>query len=528
MKLDAPLIRGFSEHYLKANYDEPVATPSCHDEWWDLVCQDWRFVAIAAPREHAKSTAITHAFVLAAICFRIRSHVLIVSDTEGQAAGFLGDIRDELAENDALREAFGIDFFEKDSETEVIVRFVPDEEGRIHRARIIARGSMQKLRGMKWRKKRPDLIVGDDLENDELVENEERRYKFRRWFLRALLPSGSKSCWVRIVGTILHEDSMLNRLMPKEDDPNTEVVNGGLKLRHRVQPAKNPWRAYLYRAHPDYDDFSAILWPEQHPKERLLLTRSAYEHENDPQGYSQEYLNRPTTDEIAYYKRAWFLPIEVDDKVNPPPEEFYIAVDMAISDQKKRALTCFAAAGQDHKSIIRFWEIIRERMDSLEIVETMFELDKRYRAKSCTQTAPMFLIEEENIAKAIGPFLDREMEQRKHWLNIELMKHGNRDKVQRSRPFQAMLKAGSCRFDDEAEWYPTFMAEMTKFPFSSTLDQNDACAWIGQYLNRMTDTHTPRELIDEQYDLEVDESDWPYFEEEWGRDFEGANPHTGY
>jgi hypothetical protein len=120
------------------------------------------------------------------------------------------------------------------------------------------------------------------------------------------------------------------------------------------------------------------------------------------------------------------------------------------------------------------------------------------------------------------------MEQRKHWLNIELMKHGNRDKVQRSRPFQAMLKAGSCRFDDEAEWYPTFMAEMTKFPFSSTLDQNDACAWIGQYLNRMTDTHTPRELIDEQYDLEVDESDWPYFEEEWGRDFEGANPHTGY
>ena len=44
---------------------------------------------------------------------------------------------------------------------------------------------------MKWRGKRPGLIIADDLEEDEQVENKARREKFLRWVNRALIPAAA-------------------------------------------------------------------------------------------------------------------------------------------------------------------------------------------------------------------------------------------------------------------------------------------------------------------------------------------------
>ena len=51
--------------------------------------------------------------------------------------------------------------------------------------------------------------------------NKERREKFKRWVYGALLPCRSQHGIVRIVGTILHMDSFLEGLMPRENDKLT-------------------------------------------------------------------------------------------------------------------------------------------------------------------------------------------------------------------------------------------------------------------------------------------------------------------
>lgn len=147
-------IDGFTRGLLAARYDNPKPIPSFHREMWDLCCSDDPKVAIAAPRSHAKSTAITHAFLLAMVLFRVKEFVLLVSDTEGQAIEFLSDIKDELQDNEALRSTFGIKKLLKGTETNVICQM---KDG--HLFRIQAKGSEQKVRGLKWRGKRPDLIV---------------------------------------------------------------------------------------------------------------------------------------------------------------------------------------------------------------------------------------------------------------------------------------------------------------------------------------------------------------------------------
>ena len=208
-RLSAEVLEGFVNSVLRKNFDDPADNAEFHREIWQLVCSDNTKVAIAAPRNHAKSTVVTHAYVLASVLFREQSYVIIASDTVGQSVQFLGDIKKELMENDDLRNLFGVKEFIKDTEDDLICNM---DDG--HLFRIQAKGSEQKLRGLKWKSRRPGLIVGDDMENDEIVMNRDRRLKFKRWFYGALLPALSDKGKIRLVGTILHLDSLLENLMP--------------------------------------------------------------------------------------------------------------------------------------------------------------------------------------------------------------------------------------------------------------------------------------------------------------------------
>ena len=172
VKLTSQVIEGFVGSCLLKGFDGSSKIPAFHKEMWEMCCSESKFVAIAAPRGHAKSTSISLSYVLACILFRERKFVLMVSDTEAQAAMFLGQITQELQENKDIIELFGIKTneeglvkFIKDSATDIIVEFTDGTK-----FRIIAKGSEQKLRGMLWNGARPDLIVCDDLK--------QKKYKY--------------------------------------------------------------------------------------------------------------------------------------------------------------------------------------------------------------------------------------------------------------------------------------------------------------------------------------------------------------
>ncbi|MEE8317939.1 MAG: hypothetical protein V3S13_03415, partial [Candidatus Omnitrophota bacterium] len=416
MELTAEAIYGFTTSLLLSRFDNPKPTPAFHKELWELACRPESKVAIAAPRGHAKSTAITHSYTLASVLFRQAKFVLVVSDTEGQAVQFLGDIKRELIENDDLISLFGLKRkLVKDTESVVIAEF---EDGT--QFRIDAKGSEQKLRGTKWRNTRPDLIVGDDLENDEIVLNEERRDKFRRWFFNALLPAGGDHCKIRVVGTILHMDSLLERLMPPwgGEHTKTDGIKFWIDEEYRKEN-ETPWLSIRYQAHSP--DFSQMLWPEKFSQKRLRNIRLDYVQQGFPEGYSQEYLNYPIDEENAIFKAEDFLPItDMEDNL-----EYYVGCDLAISERDKAAFTVMVVAGIDHNGVLKIVDVRRFRGDSLEIVDELFSLQKRY-------TPELFIIEKENIARSIGPFLTQEMGRRNIYMNID-DPTPSQDKVKRAQ-----------------------------------------------------------------------------------------------
>lgn len=502
MKVTQEMIYGLSAGVLSQRFDEAKPTPECHLEWWDLCCSDHPFVAIAAPRGHAKSTGITHCYSLAQLLFRDRRFELVVSDTWQQAVMFVKEMYTELTENQAL-----IDFF-NDGEP---IRFDKDTEDDIiavmkdgHKFRVMARGAEQKIRGVRWDGMRPDLIVCDDLENDEIVLNKERREKFGKWFFGALLPCRSDRGIIRIVGTILHMDSLLENLMPKRaDKKHTHEV--GLKI-YSTQPDPE-WISVKYKAHTP--KFEQILWPEKWSQERLTQERKKYIAIGNPEGYSQEYLNEPIDGSRAYFRRDDLLPMSEEDFKFK--KRIYAAIDFAISEDEKRDYTAIVVGGMDESGVLHIIDVIRERFDGKEIIDAMFAVQRRYHPD-------IFTVETGAIEKALGPFLKSEMFRREsEFLNLFPLTP-TKDKVSRARSIQGRMRAGQVRFNKNADWWPEFEQELLTFDRGVHDDQVDALAWLGLTLDKMHEANTAEEDADESYLKEFKLTMQP----------QGRNVRTGY
>lgn len=506
VQLTSDIIKGFVGTCLINRFDEASNIPKFHEEMWDLCTSKNRFVAISAPRAHAKSTAISLSYVLANVLFRSRRFVLLVSDTEAQAAMFLGQITQELQENQDIIELFNLKknekgevSFVKDSSTDIIVSFADGIQ-----FRIIAKGSEQKLRGMLWDGSRPDLIVCDDLENEEAVMNKERREKFKRWVYGALIPCRSQNGIIRIVGTVLHMDSFLENLMPVDTDKYT--VHEELKT--YSTRSSTQWKTVKYKAHNQ--DFSQLLWPERRTANEFRLIRQDYIDRGLADVYSQEYLNIPIDESNTFFKKNDFVSRKEEDKKKAL--NYYIAGDFAISESEKADYTVLIVGGMDENGILHIINVIRERMDGLEIVDTLMALQRLYDPIA-------FGIEDMQVSKAIGPFLNRAMIERNTFLNIIPLKPHKADKKTRAKSIQARMRAGAVRFDKGAEWYQTLEDELMRFPRDKHDDQVDSMAYLGLMIDKIIEAPTKEEMDELDYERELEESNL---------NEEGRSEVTGY
>lgn len=489
-KLNAGVMEGFVNSVLRKNFDRPAETPQFHKEIWELVTSNNRQVAIAAPRYHAKSTAVTHAYTLASVLFRESRYVLIVSDTVSQAVQFLGDIKKELLDNEDLRSLFSISSFPKDTEDDLIVEM---EDG--YTFRIQAKGSEQKLRGLKWANLRPDLVIGDDMENDEIVMNKDRRMKFKRWFYGALIPCVASSGKIRIVGTILHLDCLLENLMPASQLTSHKGVKSLIREDLKEYSLNVlPWKSVKYRAHTD--DFKTLLWPEMKTEEQFRLLKEDFVRQGLADIYSQEMLNIPLDVTDTFFTKNDFQPIK--------PEEakknlvYYATCDLAVSQSQRADYSAFVVGGMDEDGKLYCKHVINQRMDALEIVDTILMIQKIYKPV-------LFGLEQGTIQKAIGPYLNEEMLKRGEFINTVLLKPSG-DKLTRARSIQARMRSGACRFDKDAEWYQAFEDQLLRFPRDKHDDQVDAWAYLGLMLDRMWEAPTEKEAEEEEYRSYVSES----------------------
>lgn len=497
IKLTGELIEAFAGTFLSPRYDNAAPTPKFHREVWNLYASDNVSCGAVAPRDHAKSTAFTFDYILAEVCFRRSDYVILIGSTEDKAVEQLSNISDELHNNEDLRREFGIIGFESDQKTEIIVKC--DDA---YRFRIIARGAEQKIRGAMWKGKRPNLIVCDDMEDDEQVENKDRRSKFRRWFFRAAKQALSKSGKIRVHGTILHEDSLLSRLLKNK-----------------------AWKFLFYKAHTSYDDFSNLLWPERWTVDQLRAKRLEFEEDGDAGGYSQEFLNDPLDRTDAFLRREQFLPMSEDER--DEQKQILVAADFAVAKGDMSNRTSFTVGGRLLGGTCCIVDQRVGRWDTLEWIAEMFTIHLRWNEE-------VFFVEDGVIWKSVWPMIRNEMYGATRspalveqfgdddiFINFELCKPV-KDKATRGRALQRRMKSGAMHFDKTASWYPGYEDELLKFTGIGEAkldDQFDSTAWLAIGLDRLPS------LDEDDLDQTDEDEDFLLYQQQTGS---GRSRQTGY
>ncbi len=295
--------------FINSKYVE-LESPKFHKEILKLAADKTiRRLAVVAPRGHAKSTTINFTFVLWSACNKQHRFCVIVSDTYTQSEEFVNALKDEFENNIILRWLYG-DLVSEDWRSGEFVLSTG--------IKFIAKGSGMKIRGIRHRATRPDLIVFDDIENDENVESAEQRKKLYKWFTKAALQALSRDGRAILIGTILHFDSLVNKVALKKD----VFVS---------------WETRIYYAIvTDSRGRQHALWPEHMDLAKLISIR---DNPKDPEyigsiTFAQEYQHKPFDEEDAIIQPDWIRWAE------RAPEDSRIAasvltVDPAASEKNK-------------------------------------------------------------------------------------------------------------------------------------------------------------------------------------------------
>lgn len=239
----------------------------------DLESPPRRMLARVAPRGHGKSVCAALAFPLWCICHGRRRNIVIVTHESSLAVQFVRDIRSELECNDRIRQTYG-DLCEGRGRTppaldgpEVRARrrgrpgpvsgqSASDRCGASQRSQgrgkwsqdkfttvtgitVQAKGVGAGFRGMRVGPQRPDLVICDDIEKDELVETPEGRRRLEQWLRRVVMPALAPDGLLVVLGSILHYDSLLANLRDRDRFPGWDYrVYRALEA--EPQPAELP------------------------------------------------------------------------------------------------------------------------------------------------------------------------------------------------------------------------------------------------------------------------------------------------
>lgn len=419
----------------------------------------------AAPRGHAKTT-IGSIEIIYRIVNQISRFILPISDTYSQARDICDNVRTELESNETLRWIYG------DLTTQT--HWTSGAFTTANQVRVVARGSNMKVRGLKYKQWRPDYVPIDDLENDEAVMKAERREKLMNWIKRAVLPAMSaRNSKVAMVGTVLHEDSLLNNAL-------------------RGEKGFGGWRSNRFAALNKNEDGSEYsLWPSRFPAETLTRMRDdpKFEKYLGPVAFSQEMQNQAIDDTARVIKSTWIhgpegktytYSLTEKEKVwaaeHPPDSKTWLqteitqivmAIDPAISEKTTADYFALVVLGIAKSGDIYVLDIVQERLGEIDAqVRIVIEKAKYWKPDRIKVESVAY---QAGLARAIRRAA---AEEHQHLPVFEVKP--DKDKFRRAVIHSANFAGGLVHLRTDHPLFDAFVQQILDFPVGEHDDMFDA------------------------------------------------------
>jgi predicted phage terminase large subunit-like protein len=476
--------KAFAQIYMSNNCDVPFS--GMHEEMFELLSEATGTrrtrIAIAAPRGHAKSTIVSLVYALWCVLYLKERLVLIASNTQEQAKTLLKDIKHQLKENPLIVS----DFPE-------ICRSKKPKPWRTNRiqlpngAMISVYGVGQSPRGIKNNKYRPGLIIADDLENEEQAESEEQRDKLRSWFRSTLLNTGYPDTNVVVVGTILHQDSLLATLV----DPDKGAGWTGKKYRavESFSDHQQMWEKWssVFCCREEYEQdtgsdaaklfFKAnrekmlegtkVLWPERENYYDLMVIRET----DGVRSFQSEKQNEPIDPQRCIFKEDNFIYWDdqyrdVQHLIESLGSEamFYGACDPSLGNSTRNDFTGIIILAKDTERNICYViaaDLLHctpdQAMERIVKYAGMYEFEK-------------FAIETNNFQQLMVDELKRRLTHNCRRLDLHEIKSSS-NKQSRIAGLEAYVSQGLIRFN---RGHRLLINQLIQFPLAKNDDGPDA------------------------------------------------------
>jgi predicted phage terminase large subunit-like protein len=296
-------------------------------------------LAVIAPRESAKTTWITLAYVLRCAVEGLERYILLLSDSEAQAEQYLSAIRSEL-ENEVVappvvEESADDSLISSDPDSVstaiaskiTLAAAYPESCGqgsewrkdhlRLRNGVLIeSLGRGSKIRGRKNRQHRPTLIVIDDCQSNRDIMSSKERQNALDWFKQEVIPCGSESTNFISVGSALHREAVAVQAqqMPGWKSANFPAIvslperldlwNEWELLATNLADDNRVWTAEdFYAKHKEEMDRGGVsFWPSYKPLSALMMKRA----EIGVRQFETEYQGNPSTPEGAEWPPEYF------------------------------------------------------------------------------------------------------------------------------------------------------------------------------------------------------------------------------
>lgn len=355
-----------------------------HDDHWKHIDDETLpKVVWCAWRGFGKSLA-TKVKIIKSICYRQQEFILWVAKTHDHAAGETEDIKTELLSNDRITYLFGVMKAQTyDGQKPSFSKrswFACDPTTGRPFVFVVPKGAGQPVRGssvnLMGKVVRPTLIIVDDLEDDEEVDNEDRRKKLRKWFHGALIPcvgrarpNAKTNRWnkskpppwrIFYQDTLKHEDANIVHILQASDWVGR--VHPQFERREDPEDGKKKY----YSLVPGIINDDQVRAEVRHAKRNGVFDELV-----------REKMCLPVAPEGAAWTRDMFKYYREDNtniNTNSNVDRFLI-VDPAKTTNPKNAFSAVLAVGADiHKGRIHLRHLINRRLEPQELRELTFDL----------------------------------------------------------------------------------------------------------------------------------------------------------
>lgn len=367
------------EHFVyRANPDDKESPAIPLFTWEDgrLSITTSRFMETMMPRGFAKTT-LFNGLIIFMVCYKVVEYVVYISESAPHAEMQLGNIKAELDGNEAIIELFGQIAPERNDPE----KWTGNDIQTLTGVRVQALGRGGQVRGKNSRGKRPDLILGDDIEDEESVATPEQRKKVLNWLMGSARPAlKRREGRMFLLGTILHAESMLMNIAR---DPNWIVVRFGAMMEN-----------------------GKALWPHGMTEKEWLNERETFKRQGLLDRFYMEYQSsiHVDADSRKFAPERW----KVVDRTRSEFESVAMAIDPAISDRVGADSCVIAVVGMTSHGVIHVLDLWgkagaspREQVDQYFRMHFMHSVDLHGVESIAYQAALVHLLTEEMARKTI-------------------------------------------------------------------------------------------------------------------------------